>query len=50
MLLAFIKLPSFFKTFVLPIFEWLLKTGLTDLSLISKQIKSVLHILVHVLC
>ena len=28
-LLAFIKLPFVFKTFVLSIFEWLLKTGFT---------------------
>ena len=28
-LLTCIKLPPVFKTFILPIFEWLLKTGLT---------------------
>ena len=28
-LLSCIKLPSVFKTFALPIFEWLLKTGFT---------------------
>ena len=33
-LLTFIKLPFVFKTFVLSIFEWPLKTGFTVLSIL----------------
>ena len=33
MLLTFIKLPFVFKTFVLSIFEWSLKTGFTVLNI-----------------
>ena len=34
-LLTFIKLPFFFKTFVLSIFEWLFKTGSTVVNMIK---------------
>ena len=40
----FIKLPFVFKTFVLPIFEWPLKTGFTVLNTLYRMIYSkVLH-------
>ena len=40
-LLTFIKLPFVFKTFVLPIFEWLLKTGFTVVFLFSEENKPI---------
>ena len=47
-LLTFIKLPFVCKTFVLPIFEWPLKTGFTVFTILAFLAGKARYILCHV--